>query len=79
MEVEKKQSPDKKYWQSKKCIAFTLLLIVGCAVILSAVYTRQATEVIREAIGTFGLAIGAGAAALIGGQSVIDSVTVKKK
>jgi len=64
---------NKKFWQSKKCLAYLILMAASTGIILAALATRQATEVIREAISAYGLAVTAASAALIGGQSYVDS------
>ena len=63
----------KKFFQSKKCLAYLLLMIASTGIILAAIVTRQPPDVIREAISSYGLAVTAGSAALIGGQAFVDS------
>lgn len=63
---------NKKFWQSKKFMAYLLLMAVSAGVILSCIFTRQPSDVVREAISAFGMAITAGSAVVIGGQSIID-------
>tara|TARA_B100001123_G_C14497475_1_gene704901 strand:+ start:233 stop:460 length:228 start_codon:yes stop_codon:yes gene_type:complete len=69
---------NKKFWQSKKCLAYLILMTASTGIILAAIATRQATEVIREAISAYGLAVTAASAALIGGQSYVDSKIAKR-
>ena len=64
---------NKKFWNSKKCLAYLVLMSASTGIILAAIATGQATEVIREAISAYGLAVTAASAALIGGQSYVDS------
>lgn len=64
---------DKKFWQSKKCLAYLILMIASSGIILAAVVTHQDSEVVREAISSYGIAVAAASAALIGGQSFVDS------
>ncbi len=66
-------SKDKKFWQSKKCLTYLILMIASTGIIAACVITRQGSEVIREALSAYGLAITAATTALIGGQSFIDS------
>lgn len=72
-------SKDKKFWQSKKCLTYLILMIASTGVISACVITRQGSEVIREALSAYGLAITAATTALIGGQSFIDSKAVTKE
>tara|TARA_Y100001973_G_C5137898_1_gene301336 strand:+ start:520 stop:741 length:222 start_codon:yes stop_codon:yes gene_type:complete len=64
---------DKKFWQSKKCLAYLILMIASTCIIAACVLTRQGSEVIREALSAYGLAVTAASTALIGGQSFVDS------
>jgi len=64
---------DKKFWQSKKCIAYLILMIASSGIILAAVLTNQGGDVVREAITSYGMAVLAASTALIGGQSFVDS------
>ena len=66
-------SKDKKFWQSKKCLTYLILMIASTGIIAACVITRQGSEVIREALSAYGLAITAATTALIGGLSFIDS------
>jgi len=63
---------DKKFWQSKKFLAYMILMTASSGIILASVITHQDSEVIREAISSYGLAVTAASAALIGGQSFVD-------
>tara|TARA_R100000808_G_scaffold14529_1_gene34264 strand:- start:26655 stop:26882 length:228 start_codon:yes stop_codon:yes gene_type:complete len=69
---------NKKFWHSKKCIAYLILMTASTGIILAAIGTRQATSVIREVISAYGLAVTAASAALIGGQSYVDSKIAKR-
>tara|TARA_Y100000593_G_scaffold86609_1_gene165682 strand:- start:23171 stop:23398 length:228 start_codon:yes stop_codon:yes gene_type:complete len=72
-------SKDKKFWQSKKCLAYLILMIASTAIIAACVITRQGSDVIREALSAYGLAVTAATTALIGGQSFIDSRPSKEE
>mgnify|MGYP003689787965 FL=1 len=72
-------SKDKKFWQRKKCLTYLILMIARTGVIAGCVITRQGSEVIREALSAYGLAITAATTALIGGQSFIDSRSSSKE
>lgn len=72
-------SKDKKFWQSKKCLTYLILMIASTGIIAACVVTRQGSEVIREALSAYGLAITAATTALIGGQSFIDSRSSSKE
>ena len=37
---------DKKFWQSKKCLAYLILMIASSGIILAAVVTHQDSEVV---------------------------------
>ena len=72
-------SKDKKFWQSKKCLTYLILMVASTGIIAACVITRQGSEVIREALSAYGLAITAATTALIGGQSFIDSRSSSKE
>ena len=72
-------SKNKKFWQSKKCLTYLILMIASTGVIAACVITRQGSEGIREALSAYGLAITAATTALIGGQSFIDSRSSSKE
>ena len=72
-------SKDKKFWQSKKCLTYLILMIASTGIIAACVITRQGSDVIREALSAYGLAITAATTALIGGQSFIDSRSSSKE
>ena len=72
MEVTIEKTPDKKFFESKKCVAYLILMTTSTAIIGGCLYTGQDSGVIREALSSFGLAVTAASTALIGGQSFVD-------
>ena len=63
---------NKRFYHSKKFLAYLLLVLTSTAVILSSLLTGQSETVSVEALRTLGFAVGAASSMLIGGQSFVD-------
>lgn len=75
--MEIKQT-DKKFYQSKKFLAFLLVWLAAVGLISLAMATHQNPEVIRELIGSLGLALTTCSTATVAGQSWQDATRAKK-
>jgi len=63
----------KTFLKSKKCLAYLVLMAASTGLIAASIVMRQPSEVIRELIGSYGMAVTGASLALISGQAWIDS------
>ena len=78
-EKEKKtEKTEKRFWHSKKSIAFFFVWVATVGLISAAMLTRQPSDVLRELISSLGLALMTCSTAAVSGQSWLDATTAKK-